>query len=198
MSDQLRRKTDSRLADVERRRDGEVVTVGGIVSALKQLTTKKGEPMVFLRLDDLSGSLETVVFNSVYTSARELLAADRVLVVKGRVDHKEGETKLIALEIVPFEASADKSEVRLRLDARRAPAGTIRELAEVVRRFPGEAEVLLELETSAGPQVYAFGPDYRVRPEPDFHAEVKALLGEAAISPLSPPPRPTPNRLASS
>jgi DNA polymerase III subunit alpha len=180
--DQLRRKTDCRLADVERRRDGEVVTVGGIVSALKQLTTKKGEPMVFLRLDDLSGSLETVVFNSVYTAARELLEADRVLVVKGRVDHKEGETKLIALEIVPFEASADKAEVRLRLDARRAPAGTIRELAEVVRRFPGEAEVLLELETSGGPQVYAFGPDYRVRPEPDFHAEVKALLGEAAIS----------------
>jgi DNA polymerase III subunit alpha len=180
--DQLRRKTDCRMADVERRRDGEVVTVGGIVSALKQLTTKKGEPMVFLRLDDLSGSLETVVFNSVYTAARELLEADRVLVVKGRVDHKEGETKLIALEIAPFEASADKGEVRLRLDARRAPAGTIRELAEVVRRFPGDAEVLLELETSSGPQIYAFGPGYRVRPEPDFHAEVKALLGEAAIA----------------
>ena len=94
--DQLRRKTDCRLADVERRRDGEVVTVGGIVSAIKQLTTKKGDPMVFLRLDDLSGSLETVVFNSVYAAARELLEADRVLVVKGRVDHKEGETKLIA------------------------------------------------------------------------------------------------------
>jgi DNA polymerase-3 subunit alpha len=160
--DQLRRKTDCRMADVERRRDGEVVTVGGIVSALKQLTTKKGEPMVFLRLDDLSGSLETVVFNSVYAAARELLEADRMLVVKGRVDHKD--------------------EVRLHLDARRAPAGTIRELAEVVKRFPGEAEVLLELETSGGPQVYAFGPGFRVRPEPDFHAEVKALLGEAAIS----------------
>jgi DNA polymerase-3 subunit alpha len=180
--DQLRRKTDCRMADVERRRDGEIVTVGGIVSAIKQLTTKKGDPMVFLRLDDLSGSLETVVFNSVYAAARDLLVADRVLVVKGRVDHKEGETKLIALEIAPFEASADKGEVRLRLDARRAPAGTIRELAEVVRRFPGEAEVLLELETSGGPQVYAFGPGFRVRPEPDFHAEVKALLGEAAIT----------------
>jgi DNA polymerase III subunit alpha len=179
--DQLRRKTDCRMADVERRRDGEVVTVGGIVSAIKQLTTKKGDPMVFLRLDDLSGSLETVVFNSVYAAARELLEADRVLVVKGRVDHKEGETKLIALEIAPFEASSDKGEVRLRLDARKAPAGTIRELAEVVQRFPGEAEVLLELETSGGPQVYAFGPQFRVRPEPDFHAEVKALLGEAAI-----------------
>ena len=42
------------------------------------LTTKKGDPMVFLRLDDLSGSLETVVFNSVYSAARELLEADRI------------------------------------------------------------------------------------------------------------------------
>ena len=121
MRDQLRRKTDCRMSEVERRRDGEVVTVGGIVSAIKQLTTKKGEPMVFLRLDDLSGSLETVVFNSVYAAARELLEADKVLVIKGRVDHKEGETKLIALEIAPFEASSsDKGEVRLRRRAQGA------------------------------------------------------------------------------
>jgi DNA polymerase III subunit alpha len=177
----LRRKTDCRVAEVERRRDGEVVTVGGLVGAVKQLTTKKGEPMVFLRLDDLSGSIETVVFNSVYAAARELLEADRVLVLKGRVDHKEGETKLIAIEVAPFEATPDRAEVRLRLDARSAPAGTIRDLADVVRSFPGDAQVVLELETSMGPQTYEFGPGFRVRPEPDFYAEVKSLLGEAAV-----------------
>ena len=53
------------MSELERRRDGDVVTVGGIVGALKQVTTKKGDPMVFARLDDLSGSVETVVFNSV-------------------------------------------------------------------------------------------------------------------------------------
>src|SRR5204862_4724549 len=83
IKDALRRKTDCALADVERRRDGEVVTVGGIVGAIKQLTTKKGEPMVFLRLDDTTGGAEVVVFNSVYTAARELCVADRILVVKG-------------------------------------------------------------------------------------------------------------------
>ena len=147
-----RKKTDCRIAELERRRDGEVVTVGGIVGAIKSLTTKKGDPMVFLRLDDLSGSLETVVFNSVYAPARELLEADRVLLVKGRVDHKEGETKLIAIEVAPFEASSDRGEVRLRVDARKAPAGAIRELAEVVRRFPGEAEVLARARDLGGPQ----------------------------------------------
>ncbi|MGB2954234.1 MAG: DNA polymerase III subunit alpha [Gaiellaceae bacterium] len=179
--EQLRRKTDASLAELERRRDGEVVTVGGIVSALKQVTTKKGEPMVFVRLDDVVGSAECVVFNSVYAAAQELLAPDAVLVVKARVDHKEGETKLIALEVAPFEGVPERREVLLRLDARRARAGIIRELAGVVKDFPGEAPVVVALETSAGPKTLAFGPEYRVRPEPDFFAEVKALLGEAAV-----------------
>ncbi len=180
--DQLRRKTDSSLAELERRRDGEIVTVAGIVSALKHLTTKKGDPMVFMRLDDVLGSAEVVVFNSVYAAARELLAIDSVLVVKARVDHKEGETKLIALEVAAFEATPDRREVRLRLDARRARAGIIRELAAVVRDFPGEAPVILDLVTSEGARVFQFGADYRVRPVPDFFAEVKALLGEEAVA----------------
>ena len=178
----LRKKTDCPIAELERRRDGEVVTVGGIVGALKNLTTKKGEPMVFMRLDDLSGSVETVVFNSVYASSRDFLEVDRVLVLKGRVDHKEGETKLIAIEVVPFEATPDRSEVCLRVDARKAPAGLVRSLADLLREYPGDAKVLAAIETSAGPVTLAFGPDYRVRPEPDFFAEVKSLLGESAVA----------------
>jgi DNA polymerase III subunit alpha len=178
----LRRKTDAQIVELERRRDGDVVTVGGIVGALRQTTTKKGEAMVFMRLDDVSGSVEAIVFNSVYGAARDLLEADRILVVKGRIDHKEGETKLIAMEVAPFEATAERSEVRLKLDARKAPAGTIRELAGLLQDYPGEAAVVAAIETSTGPLTLAFGPEFRVRPEPDFFAEVKSLLGEAAIT----------------
>jgi len=181
--DQLRRRVDVPLAELERRRDGEVLTIAGIVSTLKQLTTKKGDPMVFARLDDLTGSVEVVVFNSVYASSRELLEADRILVVKGRVDHKqEGETKLIAIEVAEFEASRPAEEVRLKVDARRAPAGIVRDLSHVVKDFPGEAKVVLALETSDGLTTLELGPGYRVAPVPDFYAEVKALLGEAAVS----------------
>jgi DNA polymerase-3 subunit alpha len=179
----LRRKTDCGLAEVERRRDGEVVTVGGIVGAIKQLTTKKGEPMVFMRLDDLAGSVEVVVFNSVYGASRDLLELDNVLVVKGRVDHKqEGETKLIAIEVTPFEATPERREVVLRVDATRAPAGLVRSLATVVKEFPGETPVVVAISTSQGETTLALGPDYRVKPEPDFFAEVKSLLGEAAVA----------------
>lgn len=180
--DQLRRKTDCALADVERRRDGEVVTVGGIVSALKHLTTKKGEPMVFMRLDDVTGGAEIVVFNSVYTYARELCTMDRILIVKGRIDHKqEGETKLLAMEVAPFEAVAERKEVTIKIDARIARAGVVRDLALLVKDFPGESRVNLLLEMTDGPRQLVLGPQYKVKPVPDFFAEAKALLGEAAV-----------------
>ena len=51
-----------------------------------------------------------------------------------------------------------------------------------MRDFPGESPVFVALETSEGPQTLALGPEYRVRPEADFFAEVKALLGEAALA----------------
>ena len=57
------------LSEIERRRDGDIVTVGGIVSTVKQVTTKKGDLMVFLQLEDLSGGAECVVFNSTYANA---------------------------------------------------------------------------------------------------------------------------------
>jgi DNA polymerase-3 subunit alpha len=126
--------------------------------------------------------MECVVFNSTYAAASELCVEDRILIVKGRVDHKEGETKLIAIEVVPFEATPDRSEICLKVDARKAPAGLVRDLAELLREYPGDAKVLAAIETSAGPVTLAFGPDHRVRPEPDFFAEVKSLLGESAIS----------------
>ncbi len=181
--EQLRRKTDATLAELERRRDGEVVTVGGIVSEVKHTTTKRGEPMVFLQLDDPTGSVEAVVFNSTYAQSRDLCTSDRILVVKGRVDHKQaGETKLIALELTAFEAVAERREVRFALDAREAPAGVIRELARLVKEFPGESPVFVSLETSQGPKTLALGPEYRVSPDSDFLAEAKALLGDAAVA----------------
>src|SRR3954463_3208854 len=180
--DQLRRKTEITLAELERRRDGDVVTVGGIVATLRQITTKKGDPMVFLQLEDTTGSAECVVFNSTYANARELCVPDRVLIVKGRVDHKEGETKLIALDVSAFEAIPERRDVRLRIDARQARAGIIRELAQLVKEFRGAAPVLIEMQTSQGPRMLALGPDYRVEPAADFFAEVKALLGPAAVS----------------
>ncbi|HEU6446160.1 MAG TPA: OB-fold nucleic acid binding domain-containing protein, partial [Gaiellaceae bacterium] len=183
VKDQLTRKTDCRLSEVAARRDGEIVTVGGMVGALKQVTTRKGDPMVFVQLDDITGSAEVVVFNSVYLASQELLQQDAILVVKGRVDHKQaGETKVIAMEVTAFAAAQTVTEVRLRVDARKAPAGLLKDLKLLMKDFPGEAAVIMSVDTSLGPKVLELGSGYRVSPTPAFFGEVKALLGEAAVA----------------
>ena len=182
MREQLRRKTDATLGELDRRRDGEVVTAGGIVGSARQMTTKRGDLMVFLRLEDVTGGCDVVVFNSTYQQARDLCVADRILIVKGRVDRKEGETKLVALELLPFEAVDEKREVRLKIDATATRAGIIHELRELIRDFPGESPVFVDCVTSNGPKTLAFGPEFKVQPAPDFYAEVKMLLGESAVA----------------
>jgi len=180
--DQLRRKTDATLAELERRRDGEMVTVGGIVSSVKQLMSKSGQPWVVVTLDDPTGTAEVMVFNATYATAGDLCVTDRILIIKGKVDHKQqGETKLIAQELTGFEGVAERREVRFRVDARDQPAGVIRELARLVKEYPGECPVYVALETSLGQKTLALGSGYRVQPDSDFLAEAKALLGETAV-----------------
>ena len=71
--------------------------------------------------------------------------------------------------------------VRLRIDASKTPAGVLGELRDLIKDFPGESPVLVDCLTSEGPKCYAFGPGFRVQPNGDFYAEVRALLGESAL-----------------
>ena len=65
--------------------------------------------MMFATLDDLEGQVEMLVFNSAYASNADKVDMDKVVLVRGRVDHKEqGETKLIAQEVEAFEPTPEE------------------------------------------------------------------------------------------
>ena len=180
--DQLVRRSDAPLSAFGSLRDGQVVTVGGLVSAMRTLVTKKGDQMAFVELDDTTGTVEVIVFANALATVRAVLQPDAVVMVKGRVDHKgDGEVKLVAFEVAPFEATADFGVVRLRVDARHARATVIGELKALIGEHPGDAPVMLEVHTSEGPKTLRFGPEFRVTPDGDFFAEAKALLGDAAL-----------------
>ena len=180
--EQLSRRSDVPLSAADSLRDDQVVTVGGLVTGVKPFVTRKGDTMAFVELDDTTGSIEVVVFANTLAAVRHILIPDAVVMVKGRADRKnEGEVKLVALEITAFEATADFGVVRLRLDARETPAAIIEELKSLIGEFPGDAPVVLEVQTSEGPKTLRFGPEFKVRPDGDFFAEAKALLGDAAL-----------------
>src|SRR5205823_12125030 len=85
----LQLKCDCRIAELESRRDGEWVTIGGIVAQAKKLRTKSGTNMMFATLDDLEAAVEIVVFEKVMNEYEGALGVDEIALVRGRVDLKE-------------------------------------------------------------------------------------------------------------
>jgi DNA polymerase-3 subunit alpha len=191
----LRARVDCSLAELASKPDGSWVTVGGIVAEVKRIRTKRGDQMMFATLDDVEGQVELLVFNSAYASNAEVIVPDAVIIVRGRVDHKErGETKLVVQEAESFEPAAEEVERAARLAARRDQPLTLRinaadfrptlveELKAVFEHFRGETEVLLEMETREGLRRLRFGSDYRVRPSSGLRAELDVLLGPGVMA----------------
>jgi DNA polymerase III subunit alpha len=189
----LRRRVDCPLREVDDKPDGAWLTVGGIVSEAKRVRTRSGGYVMFATLDDLDGTVELFVRDAAGEAA-EAIEVDRVLVVRGRVDHKNrGETSLVVAEAAPFEP--DASEVAaahraagkpepfvIRLDAARLDALLLGDLKAMFAVFPGESEVLLEMGTREGTRRLRFGSGYRIDPSPAFRAELDQLLGARAIA----------------
>ncbi len=184
----LRARVDCGLAELADKRDGEWVTVGGMIAECKRIRTRKGEPMMFATLDDLEGQVEILVFNSAYASNEEKLDVDSLVVLRGRVDHKEGgETKLVVQEAEPFAPTPEEVErasahaakaasppARLRLQlAAAVPAAFLDDLKDLVSHFPGRHELVLEV----GERMLVLGPDYRVTDSSAFRADVTSLAG---------------------
>ena len=103
-----------------RKQDGAWVTVGGIVSEAKKVRTRSGGYVMFATLDDLEGRVELFVRDAAGEAA-EVIEVDRVVVVRGRVDHKgRGETSLVVAEAEPFEPGEDElAAARAKAKARR-------------------------------------------------------------------------------
>ena len=194
--DALRARVDSTLPEVAGMQDGAWVTVGGIVSEAKKVRTRSGAYVMFATLDDLEGRVELFVRDAAGQAA-EAIEVDRVVVIRGRVDHKgRGEMSLVVAEAERFEPGADElAEARARAEARRMPErivlridaadfgpGLVEELKSVFETFPGDSEVLLEMRTRETTRRLRFGHEYRVMPSQALRAEIDQLLGPKALA----------------
>jgi DNA polymerase-3 subunit alpha len=190
----LAAKVDCSVADLPGRRDGEWVTVGGMIAQTKRIRTKKGDPMMFATLDDLDGSVELLIFGKPLAANEDAAVADAIVLVRGRVDHKDRDTTcVIVQQLERFEPSAEEvheaaaraaappSALVLRLDARALGASALVDLRDLVARYPGASEVVVELATSSGRRRLKLGTGFRVARGAALHAELEALLGSAML-----------------
>jgi DNA polymerase-3 subunit alpha len=151
--------------------------------------------MMFGALDDLDGRVALIV-RDAEGDAAEALEADKVVVVRGRVDHKgRGDTSIVVSEAERFEpAPDDLAAARARAEAERDPEqitlqvsaaefgpSLVDELKALFAGFPGETEVVLAMRTREGQRRLRFGPDYRVKPSQPLRAQIDELLGPEAL-----------------
>ena len=205
MREALRARVDCSLAALANRRDKDWVTVGGIITESKKIRTRNGDHMMFATLDDLEGAVEILVFGKALAEQEALgtdasaLAVDQVVLVRGRVDHKEaGKTCVIVQSVerfTPTEQEIERADseakaisvaraaaaqpVRLQVDAARLPASAIEDVKDIIETNHGPAEVVLEMLTSAGTRILRLGEAYRVQHTPGVRAELEAALAPA-------------------
>jgi DNA polymerase-3 subunit alpha len=194
----LRLKADCTCAQLSDQRDGEWVKVGGMITESKKIRTRTGTQMMFATLDDLDGSIEIVVFEKALDAVEKLLATDAIVLVRGRVDHKEAGKSCVIVQDAerfdPSEAEIEKAKaqvarmaetmapepIRLRVDAARLQPTVIGELRDLFERYPGDAEFVLEMDTRSGLRCLRFGDGFKIAGrDAGLRAELRDLLGPA-------------------
>ncbi len=101
--DRLRDKLENRNVNIKRikeeGRNDLPVTLAGIIESIRPVVTKKNERMAFIKIGDLTGSIETVIFPKIYTKNLEILVAEQCIAFSGKVSLRNGEKSIIIDEV---------------------------------------------------------------------------------------------------
>jgi DNA polymerase-3 subunit alpha len=173
----------SALAEEGTVADGQVVTLAGILSGVQRRITKQGRSWASATLEDLGGAVEVLFFPNTYELVGQYVAEDAIVVVKGRVDRRDDQPRLMAMDLsIPDIAAADEAKpVVLALPPARCTPPLVERLREVLASHPGSAEVHVKLINGSRATLLRLGP-LRVSPTTALMADLKALLGAGSVA----------------
>ena len=177
----LARHTDSSLSDM---REEDVVvdrspvrTVGGVVTDLRRSYTKKGDLMARFVLEDLQAAMEVFVFPKTMAEYGALIENDAILIVKGRLDTREEEPKIVCMEVSRPLLQRGEEDLHIKLPLSVISERRIQGLKEVLSGHPGPSPVLLHV----GDKVLRLPPEFNVDCRNGLVGELKRLLGQSAL-----------------
>ena len=167
--------------------DGKTITVGGIVSRVKGMVTKKGAPMGYVTIEDFEGEIEVVVFPSVWERDRFLLKNDAAVIIRGRVQANERNTHLLAERIMSLENNhsvVEQPVLHIYLDKEHESREISNQLAVLLKIYHGNIPVILHIE-SAKKQI-KMDKQFHIDGSIEVQNELKKLLGDIAIEFINP------------
>jgi DNA polymerase III alpha subunit len=147
--------------------------------------------MYFLTLEDITDNIEVIVFPTVLEKYKEVLEEDKIVKIKGRLDKKEDQIKLIAIDIEDIKKGKlkkvntviseenEKDRVILAVNKVDLSKELINGLYEVIKDFPGSIGVELKILNGNGSlaeRVFNFPDNYKVTPDSLFFEKLKEVF----------------------
>jgi DNA polymerase-3 subunit alpha len=176
----LRRRTESTIAELEGVEDGTMRTTGGLVTSLQKKWTRKGDLMAVFTLEDLQSTVEVMVFPKTMQNYGHLLDDDAVVIVRGRVDTRDDQPKLMAMELERFEPVVDGNPpVHINLRPAALSDELLSALKALLSEHPGESQVFLHIGER---QVLLLPDNFAVSATAGLLAELRELLGPEAVT----------------
>lgn len=164
-------------------RDGHIVKIAGLITAVTVKTTRKGELWAIATLEDLSGSIDILFFPRTYESISHVLAADLVVQVEGRVQEREAETAIAGQAMTVLDLREDGSvPLILTVPWHRCSVEHMKQLAGILHNHPGDTPVYLHItRPGTSTQVVEFSSKFWVNTSTALYSDLKATMGPAII-----------------
>jgi len=165
--------------------DGQEIIIGGVVNALKEINTKKGDRMAFVTLEDLNGVVEVIIFSDLYKSSTLFLKGEDPIFIKGRVDAGEESIKIVASEVFPFEQAVSQLTTRVHLRVRSEGLGRedLVAIKEILQDCRGNCPVYLHLVLPENQEaVIDLGEEWKLSSSDQLVHRMRDLLGYEAVN----------------
>ena len=159
------------------------IKIGGLVTNVKRISTRTNENMAFAKLEDPTGTIEVVVFPSIYRQTAEFWVEGRVLMVQGKASARDGEHKILAdavWDLPQLKAAAPKRErFVLRVPLETTTPAMFTELKSLLAASSGTVPV--ELIATKGQKEKQVPTGQRVTVTDELRASLRELLGDCIV-----------------
>jgi DNA polymerase-3 subunit alpha len=180
--DYLLKYTNADTLAIVNQANNREIRIGGIISKKREITTRKGDRMCFITLEDLKGITEVIVFSDLYKTCSTLLKGDQPILVVGKVGTDGDNVKIIANHILPFSEAHTLSPLstHLILNLNEINKNQLQQLKNLILSYPGDSQAFLHLVSPQKSEtIISLGNGFKVNPSPQLFNEIKRLFGNA-------------------
>ncbi|MBM3255018.1 MAG: DNA polymerase III subunit alpha [Candidatus Omnitrophica bacterium] len=182
-ANQLKRFTSTSTVNLAQHNDGEEVKIVGLISKIKQTVTRlKQEKMAILKLEDLEGVVEVLIFPQTFQKVSVHIQPNTVVMVNGRLNLREDTPKIIANDLFPIE-EIYKLITSLNINLSGMQENIFESLKDILAGSRGNTPIYLHFSAPAKPKTQlVVGEGLFVSPSEKLIQDIENLLGEERLT----------------